>query len=474
MEFCNQVATIVTSLELYANCFREQLLVTVFVVTNCQPAVNLKITYTSKMNEEVDESEFYHQDFTTASEWEVFIARLEEVAREWRMESRKKEATPEVSKGGWQVKTEKIPFADAEFTLALFRKSDSAKEFDDEGNAMDGEYDFVSREGEHDFPELCLAMWYGLAQYIVLSPVGNNAVTSESKIKLLLSSANILVGNENLTLPVFVQIREKWQRSYLGVHETESIRTDFSTVHLRKGPNHAQYLNGLLDLFRTKIMSPGLDTVFVSVQLTYNLTEFGQFIWKQEMPDTDSEYFDSTSLCILPFGVTVDPIEALTLKVSWSHLPSHLVVDSESYTDFNPLEGPKWSLLAKMAEQPLCLLSDCFSDFFQLLSNSLTIYDILGDFASNPSQAEANPLDVLTEPTISSVLKRAARNSLTKSRRTGVAPLPEDVLVPMLYFLFPDADESAMFPYGNSDKEKNLGFPEVFEIRYSLKLLFYF
>lgn len=411
------------------------------------------------MNEEIDESEFYHQDFTTASEWEVFIARMEEVVREWRMESRKNETNPNETTKGWCIKTEQIPFADTEFTLSLFRKYDSKNGFDYEANVMDNDHDFVLKDGRDDFPELCLAFWYGLEQYIVLSPVGSNGITSESKIKLLLSSVNILVGNENLPIPVFVQIREKWQNSYLGVHESNNVRTDFSSVHLRKGPHHAQYLTGLLDIFRTKIMSPGKHTVTVSAQMTYNLTEFGRYTWKQEMLDTDNERFDSTFLSILPFGVTVDPLNTLILKATWSDLPSHLVVDTENDTDFNPLEAPKWSLSAKMTDQPLCLLSDCFSEFLQLTNNHLTIYDILGDFASNPTPVESNPLDVLTEPkvpTISSVLKRAARSSLTKNRRPGVAPLSEDVLVPMLYFLFPDADENAAFPYDDNSSTKVL------------------
>lgn len=409
------------------------------------------------MNEEIDESEFYHQDFTTASEWEVFIAGMEDIVREWRMESHKEEANTDTSTEGWCIKREKVPFADTEFTLSLFRKRECEKGFDEEGNVMDNDYDFVLKDGKCCFLESCLSQWYGLEQFIVLSPAGNNGVTSESKIKLLLSSANILVGNENLTIPVFVQIREIWQNSYLGVHETESVRTDFSSVHLRKGPHHAHYLTGLLDIFRTKVMSPALDAIFVSVRMTYNLTEFGRFTWKQEMPDTDSEQFDSTTLCILPFGVTVDPLNTLTLRVAWSQLPSHVVVDTESYTDFNPLEAPNWSVLARMTDQPLCLLYDCFSEFLQLLNNNFTIYDILGDFASNPTPAESNPLDVLTEPkvpTISSVLKRAARNSLSKNRRAGTAPLSEDVLVPMLYFLFPDADENAALPYSDSINER--------------------
>lgn len=41
------------------------------------------------MNEEIDEFEIYHQDFTTASEWEVFIARLEEILNEWSLSKSK-------------------------------------------------------------------------------------------------------------------------------------------------------------------------------------------------------------------------------------------------------------------------------------------------------------------------------------------------------------------------------------------------
>lgn len=36
--------------------------------------------------QEIDDSEFFHQDFSTASEWESFNARLEETFHEVRKE----------------------------------------------------------------------------------------------------------------------------------------------------------------------------------------------------------------------------------------------------------------------------------------------------------------------------------------------------------------------------------------------------
>lgn len=35
--------------------------------------------------ENLEIEDFYHHDFTTATEWEVFIARLEEIMHEWKL-----------------------------------------------------------------------------------------------------------------------------------------------------------------------------------------------------------------------------------------------------------------------------------------------------------------------------------------------------------------------------------------------------
>lgn len=62
----------------------------------------------------VEIEDFYHHDFTTVSEWEVFIARLEEIMHEWKL-SHAKIASP--LKSGdflnceWHETSEKINFA---------------------------------------------------------------------------------------------------------------------------------------------------------------------------------------------------------------------------------------------------------------------------------------------------------------------------------------------------------------------------
>ncbi|GJQ84643.1 hypothetical protein Trydic_g12672 [Trypoxylus dichotomus] len=417
------------------------------------------------MNEEIDEAEFYHQDFTTASEWEIFISRIEEVIREWKMDESKGVDKEIPLQGQWLYKTESIIFADITFQLSLYKhKSIVSTQYevdDDEDekkskNPIDTDFDFILDDGDNSNADKCIATWYGLKEYIVLCLPGSSIITSPSRIKILLSSVTIAIANTQCVIPIFVQIRLKWQRLYLGVYEGNGIRTNYEMIHLAKCPQHCRYLSGLLDLFKTKIMSPTpLDPIIVSVQLTYHLTDFGKYIWKQELPDIENYSFDASSLTILPFGVTYDPISCIVLKATWSQLSDHLIVDSEIYSDLDPMQAPEWSILVRMADQPVCLLADCLTEFIQLLHINLTIYDILGDFAiPTNSTPDTNPLDLLTEPhipSISSVLKRATRPSTSANRnRKGIAPIPEENLEPLIYFLFPDAESQPQFPY--SDK----------------------
>ncbi|KAK5646611.1 hypothetical protein RI129_005075 [Pyrocoelia pectoralis] len=420
------------------------------------------------MNEEIDETEFYHQDFTTASEWEIFCARLEEIIHQWKVDDLKTEDLNVTStQGQWSIKEEKLQFVDVEFVLSYFKNIsaiEQRKGVDDDDDTkkyrhpMETLHDYGLHDGSSSGLECPLATWYGLDQFITLN-FGSftSSITSESQIKLLLSSVQLAISNTNCSNPIFVQIREKWQNCYLGVYEDEQVRTNFEMIHLRKVPQHCQYLTGLLDLFKTKIMSPiNLDPINVSVQLTYYLNEFGKFTWNQDLPDVDSEHFDmETSVFGLPFGVTQDPVSEIVLKTTWSHLPDHLIVDSENYSDFDPMQAPKWSTYCKMSDQPLCLLSEVLSDALNAINTKSSIYEILGDFVASSDYNIENPLDLLTEPklpTLSTVIKRAARNSLSRSSRS-TAPLAEEILVPILYFLFPDADEETSFPY-NLGKDK--------------------
>lgn len=63
----------------------------------------------------IEIEDVYHHDFTTASEWEVFIARLEEIMHEWKL-SHYAKSYPPLKYGDfvnltWEENTEKVNFA---------------------------------------------------------------------------------------------------------------------------------------------------------------------------------------------------------------------------------------------------------------------------------------------------------------------------------------------------------------------------
>ncbi|CAH1133683.1 unnamed protein product [Ceutorhynchus assimilis] len=408
------------------------------------------------MNEEIDDSEFYHEDFTTASDWEILVAHMEEIINQGKSEEKNESST---AAGLWEIKSEKLVYIDSNFDFIWYKKNcdeDLSEGSDDKSkHPLDKWHDFTLEEySEDQFKDICLAKWYGLDEFLVLSPAGKiGATNNESRAKILLSAAAVVANNSSIEVPLFIQVKDKWQQVYLGVYEANNIRTSFDIVHLKRGLYYCQYLTGLLDLFKTKIRSPcTIENIFVSYQGTYQLQEFGNFIWKQ---DVLSNSMDIESLYILPFGVTVDPLQTLLLKAIWSRLSEHSVIDTESYTDFDPMKAQKWHCEAVFTQEPICLLGDALGEFLELLNNDSSVYDVLGDFAVM-HVPESHPLDLLTEspvPSFSHLLSRAARSSLISNKR-GNPPLNEGVLVPLLYFLFPDADENSMFPYGVKDEKE--------------------
>lgn len=398
-----------------------------------------------EMNEEIDDGDFYHHDFTTASEWEIFIARMEEILHEWKLQDIKNESTLSSLDNEWHIKSEQIQFADVQFNLSHYKylKKDLRKLSLDDNNekeindVFNSNFDFIPYDGRDNGYDYSLFYWYGLHHFITLTTSSNLAINNESQIKMLLSSINIVISNSGWDVPMFVQIREKWQRCYQGVQEVNGIRTNFEMIHLRKGPQHCKYLTGLLDLFKTKISSiVPLEPVSVSVQLSFTLNNWMSNTWPN---DIDIETLDVSDIVKLQFGVNRDPIQELILNASWSQLPEHLIVDSENYSDFDPLQAPVWTVKVKMAESLICLLSDCLVEFIHLSGINLTLRDLLGDIMAVNNTVVNNPLDILTEspvPTISTVVKRATGER--KPQKKSI-PIEEDTLMVILYFLFPDA-----------------------------------
>ena len=131
------------------------------------------------------------------------------------------------------------------------------------------------------------------------------------------------------------------------------------------------------------------------------------------------------------------------MYVSWPEICENMVVDSEVFSDLEPLSAPEWSLQAEMIPSPACLLGEYLTNFLQMCSNPKSLIEILGEAAAyidNESQGLSSAFNILTEsriPSISTVVSRTT----SKSRKNVDGPISEDVLLPILYFLFPDAEE---------------------------------
>ncbi|XP_044525067.1 rab3 GTPase-activating protein catalytic subunit [Gracilinanus agilis] len=317
------------------------------------------------------ESEVFEiTDFTTASEWERFISKVEEVLNDWKLIGNSLGKPLEkgiFTSGIWEEKSDEISFADFKFSIThhFLVQESSDKEGKEElleDAIPQSMQDLLCMN--NDFPPRahCLVRWYGLREFVVIAPAANNdAVLSESKCNLLLSSVSIALGNTGCQVPLFVQIHHKWRRMYVGECQGPGVRTDFEMVHLRKVPNQYTHLSGLLDIFKSKIGCPltPLPPVSIAIRFTYVLQDWLQYFWPQQPPDLDAIIggeVGGLEFGKLPFGACEDPISELHLATTWPHLTEGIIVDNDVYSDLDPIQAPHWSVRVRKADNPQCLL----------------------------------------------------------------------------------------------------------------------
>ncbi|KAJ8247119.1 hypothetical protein GJAV_G00258960 [Gymnothorax javanicus] len=413
------------------------------------------------------ESEVFEiTDFTTASEWERFVSRVEAVLNDWKLigsSAGRPLDKGEYSTGIWEEKSKEINFADFKFSITHhYLKQDSAEN----DGAQEPEEDAVPRAMQdllcvnNDFPPRahCLVRWYGAREFVVISPGANcEAIISESKCNLLLSSVSISLANTGCQVPMFVQIQQKWRRMYAGECQGPGVRTDFEMVHLRKVPSQYNHLSGLLDIFKSKIGCPltPLPPINIAIRFTYVLQDWQQCSWPQQPPDFDALLageVGGVEFGKLPFGACEDPISELHLATTWPQLTEGIVVDNDVYSDLDPLQAPHWSVRVRKAENPQCLLGDFLMEFFKLCCRKESTEDILGrsclDEEGKENSDIGQALSKLTEPTTVpmsrlsvSNMVHSARKRIRRHRRVDETPLSNDVLNSIMLYLFPDANE---------------------------------
>lgn len=259
----------------------------------------------------------------------------------------------------------------------------------------------------------------------------------------------------------------------LGACEFENTRVSFDIVHLAHTHPSCKYLSGLLAMFKEKIPYDYKDPVTVSVRFTFTLKQFTsaayvskrKFAFADRIDEPNDNVFDARA--VLPFGVSLDPVRELVLYCTWPEVAENVVMDSSTYTDFDPLLAQIWSFRMHYEAIPICFMSECVHEFLHQCDSTKTVADILGMeyvYSSNIDYAthdEINPLERLTESKISkittSVLSAAlplttssASSSKKQQSKKGKGiegPLKDEQLMAMLYYLFPDAQEQSQHTY---------------------------
>ncbi|EAT41808.1 AAEL006591-PA [Aedes aegypti] len=319
---------------------------------------------------------------------------------------------------------------------------------------MANENDYCIVDQKIDDGELHpLAQWYGLREFVVVVPV-KKSITNESQIRILMSSIHIAVTESGCDVPVFVQVLDKVQQVFLGVCESGSTRLSFDIVHLNVTPSTCKYLSGLLDVFKGKIGVSYVDPVAVSVRFTYSLSKFlsTSYVMAKKIPFCNSEDDVKELTISLPFGVAVDPVSELVLYCTWLHVADNVVVDSQSYSDFDPFTAPIWNLRARFEDSPVCYMSDCIQEFLQVSESRQAITEYFPELAFGATQnlESSKALERLTEskiPTLTSVIPGIASGEPKIGNFKLEGPINEELLKEMLYYLFPDAHSDAIHQY---------------------------
>lgn len=440
------------------------------------------------MSSEEEQDVFEITDFTTASEWERFIARIEEIIHEWKLVSSASVQPPlkkdELTNSYWEEQRETLLFANVSFDVVHHYIKENLEEIIGINESTDplpcAMRDIMS--WENDFPPRahCLVRWYGLRDFIIIHPSTNNeAITNEDKAKLLLSSICIAINNTNCSIPIFIQLLQQHEKFYMGICEGGGFRMNFEMVHLHRTLPQYNHLSGLLNIYRSKLGSQmtNLAPITVSIRFTYIMRDWSLYTWPQPPPDINDfgEDLVPSDLGKIPFGATEDPIIELQLSVTWMHCSVDVVVDNDVHSDLDPLRAPKWSVRVRMTENPACLMDEYLKEFYSLSQQHKSLEQIIGKISTLEDDEDQNfgqALDRLANP---STPIPSLQNIIYQSRnqmqieQNEISHISDEILIKILQYIFPDSVSLSKEESVECDNDKVL--PDVFRTRKELKKL---
>ncbi|ODN03877.1 Rab3 GTPase-activating protein catalytic subunit [Orchesella cincta] len=433
------------------------------------------------------------EDFTTASDWEQFTARLEQLLTEWLS----KPVEPENVTNNWVDIQEKVTFSDFPFNFSYYRRVTDAELNDGNGVIMESTVEPINTSpsyppyilrmlsSEPDFPPRStpcpVSEFFSLEEFAVLSSTAAEPVHKESRLKLLLSSACIALNNTSCNFPIF-----GWNQNYFyGVAENGGVRTAFQMIRL-KSVMISTYLSGLLDVFKSKIGQSLSAPIIITAHFFYNMNTWHEDFTYDSFPpelfdvlnvtatggeadkdkdstrvsiDQWSQLYSNTS--IITFGSLDDIFINLQLICGWPALTDDIVVDSNTYTDFDAENAPEWFMSLNLDANAEFRLRDMIDGIWNLNTEFASLKDILGKcidenedtthYTSALDRLTSDPVSQLPVAGINTVLGSAHRRLLySPSQYSDLPPISSENMDVALRFLFPDAEPNPSLPYPSS------------------------
>ncbi|XP_067618904.1 rab3 GTPase-activating protein catalytic subunit isoform X2 [Eurosta solidaginis] len=410
------------------------------------------------MAEEIDESGFYRQDFSAASDWEIFNAQLEEAFQKLCINDDvcAEDDGTDVFNCVFDVKRETLVLHNAKVSIDYFFtiKPETSKTKHSTSVMINSMYkDMMAPKNTFGPPLIfgysnklhTISCAFGLQRFVVISPheSNNQYFSNPSEFCYLLSSVTVVAAEYYPTVPIFIQIYDAKYNLFLGVGMHATLRTNFDLVALKQSPTECRYLSGLLAIFKEKLPVNCTQAITVSVRHTYTLqtlqvqlamnVPFLKPLLKNGQVKFEKEYLKTTKFIALPCGYFPDAATELFVVCNWIDT-SENVIDSPLHTEFVPNKSSNCSMCQKV--HAVSYLSTCLKDFSKLYQCK----DRLGSFVGSSlnENAEdghiANALQHITD-----YHYRPKNDSdILNTRRKISGPLNEAELREFLAYLFPD------------------------------------
>ncbi|VIO86366.1 Uncharacterized protein BM_BM3464 [Brugia malayi] len=324
---------------------------------------------------------FEIEDFTIVTIKEGLCAELEQLLRKWELSGDNGNnysfTKAMLAECQWDSKYDKITYGNNHLIVSYYWPKNLQRSEQATSNAvnMDASDSFLSNaarlfwSSETDFcPGSIICNQFGVLEFILLTPSDwhFDRVSNEDQLRGLLSSITESAGKAGCALPIFVQYGERERQLYFGVCQNNSIRTNFESVHQRRGHPLRCHLSGCLDIFRETLQCSLMDegNLRISMQFDYVLQDKPHYAFPKKKIVIEEEFLPTEDTSIidishLPFGATTNAIEEFGLSAVWSNIERGIAVEEQNLSNLDPQRALAFSTWVSIEKNASYLMSSC-------------------------------------------------------------------------------------------------------------------